>query len=95
MSILHLLRTSPFSNQQIENMLTMLNEDDKIVLIDDGCYLLNHQHLTTCLESTNSVICVVEPHILARNIKLPNGIDAISFDTLTELFTKYQSTITW
>ncbi|WP_448550248.1 sulfurtransferase complex subunit TusB [Thalassotalea fusca] len=95
MTILHLLRTSPFSSHQIDNMLSVLNADDKIVLIDDGSYLINHQHLTTCMEITNSAICVVESHIQARNIKLPNGIEAINFETLTELFTKYQSTITW
>jgi len=95
MAVLHLLRSSPFESSQIDNMLAIMKKDDKVVLVDDGCYLVHHRLLELCAQHVNSNIAIIDEHKKARNIVLDERVQIISYKQLTHLFTEHKSTITW
>ena len=95
MAILHLLRSSPFASSQIDNMIATLAHDDCIALVDDGCYLLHHEKLSTCTAHINKPIVVIKEHAKARQIKSKEDITLISYGELVTLFAHADSSITW
>ncbi len=91
---LHLLRSSPFADQQAKLMLTLINEKDAIVLMDDGCYLNNHPLLAEALAKTKNLYFIDE-HLKARALTAKPQITNISLAQLTELIFTYTNSVTW
>ncbi|GLX80411.1 hypothetical protein tinsulaeT_37510 [Thalassotalea insulae] len=91
---IHLLRSSPFAVQQASLMLTLLTPDDAIVLLDDGCYLNNHQLLADILAVTSNVYAIT-PHMTARALIAHASIKKIHLAQLTELIFTYSNSVTW
>lgn len=91
---LHLLRLSPFTNNDMllcnENL--MLN--DSVVLLDDGCYTLNHPLLNK-LQIKCDNIFIIEQHALARGLSLKNNIQAIDITTLNQFVFEHKNSVTW
>ncbi|GAA6206674.1 MULTISPECIES: sulfurtransferase complex subunit TusB [Thalassotalea] len=91
---LHLVRFSPFINTDIELCRDNLLADDSIVLIDDGCYTLNHQIFEE-LQLSCQQIYVVEQHAIARGITLANHSNGINLAKLNQLIFQYDNSVTW
>ena len=93
LTILHLIRRSAFNSNQLENCLATLSAADSIVLIDDGCYSINHPSLIAVI-STHHVYVVTE-HVNARGVCLIDSINSISLKELTDLMFNHDSVVTW
>ena len=93
LNILHLIRCSAFSSNQLENCLETILLGDTIVLLDDGCYSINHSSLLDITAKGN--VFVVTEHIIARGIEPSLNINRISLTELTELMFSHQSVVTW
>ena len=94
MSILHIVRTSAFTCGQLKQCLDTFLETDSIILMDDGCYNINHS-LTQNLDENVKIYCITE-HLTARGIEnSPNNIQLISLKDFLTLTFKHKSSITW
>ena len=98
MSILHLIRRSAFETQDLAQCLLTLSADDKLILLDDGCYNLHHSLMNKVKE-----ICrfdIVEAHARARAVYLKDAesdteVGIISISELTEMITNFDAISTW
>ncbi len=96
MATLHLVRQSAFATNDLLQCIEVVAENDEVVLIDDGCYSLNHPALVKLFDNEiNITVKVVEKHALARGIKIPKQITAIKVKTLVELTFYLETVITW
>jgi tRNA 2-thiouridine synthesizing protein B len=93
LTILHLIRCSAFSSNQLENCLATLAEVDSIVLLDDGCYSMVHRCLIDNIAKGN--VYIVTEHATARGLEPPLKINNISLTELTELMFSHHSVVTW
>ncbi|MDO6446921.1 sulfurtransferase complex subunit TusB [Colwellia sp. 1_MG-2023] len=91
---LHLLRQSPFNNNDVELCCANLSTEDAIVLIDDASYLLNHPLLTDILLACQNIY-IIEQHALARGLTSTGNIQVISIEKLTQLIFDYDNSVTW
>ena len=92
MSILHLVRTSAYQQDDLAQCLDVYSSEDTIVLMDDGCYNLEH---TLLKKRENIQVLVITEHCLARAIAITNKNQAIALEKLTTLFFSYDSVLTW
>ena len=96
MTTLHIVRTSAFNSNDLFQCLALANPLDTIVLIDDGCYNMNHPLIARVLEEKPALaIKIMLAHAKARSINLINGIDAIIMQDLVELTLSSRQVITW
>jgi len=100
MSTLHIIRASAFSNNTVKNSIALLKGTDKILLIDDGVYNLNHAVLgeMTHLISKQQLF-VIGAHIQARGVKCSATeselFTNITIDDVVELSLSVSQNITW
>lgn len=93
MTVLHLVRTSPFKQQDFAECLKTLGEHDTIVFLDDGCYSLHHS-LSVKLSPSNQLYVIAE-HAAARALTVLDTVKAISMTDLVTLTLASDKTITW
>jgi tRNA 2-thiouridine synthesizing protein B len=91
---LHLLRQSPFIHNDIELCCDNLTMNDSIVLMDDGCYTLNHQLLSKLFLNCDNVY-IIKKHALARGLSLNNNTHAIDMTKLNEIIYEHLNSVTW
>lgn len=91
---LHLLRQSPFTNDDMLlcNEILMLN--DSVVLMDDGCYTLNHPLLNKLHKKCENIF-IIEQHALARGLSLSNNIQVIDITTFNQFVFEHKNSVTW
>jgi len=96
MSILHIVRQSAFSTCDYLQCSQVIQENDTLVLCDDGCYNLSHP-LTTLLvtEKKNLFLKVIELHAKARGLHITSSVEPITMATLVELTLQHDKVITW
>lgn len=96
MSILHLVRSSQFQSTDFSQCLGLLASDDRLVLLDDGCYNLHHPLLVQAQEKLlPEKIAVVTSHAQARAVVLPETTTGISMTELVHLTFISDSVVTW
>ncbi len=96
MSTLHLVRSSPFANQELAQCLNTLTANDHIVLLDDGCYALNHSLIHTFIKKpTDITIHVIDSHLEARALTSLGSVQVINMSKLVELTLTHNTVITW
>ncbi len=93
LTILHLMRCSAFSNNNLQDCLANLTKQDALVLIDDGCYTVNHPCLTEVIEDFN--VFIITEHALARGLNIQANINSITLSELTDLLFTHHSVVTW
>lgn len=92
MSILHIVRSSAFKTNQLQQCLLLLGNDDRVFLIDDGIYNVSHD----LLQEVKNPIFVLETHLTARNIPLTNKHHSVaSYTDLVNETENAESVITW
>lgn len=94
MATLHLLRTSAFSDNNFPQCIDTLVSGDAIVLLDDGCYNLNHHLLQQCYDDTIPMM-VIEEHAEARGLTLEPICKPISMTDLVANITLFDTVMTW
>ncbi|WP_286232472.1 DsrH/TusB family sulfur metabolism protein [Thalassotalea sediminis] len=91
MATLHLIRESALKNN-FTHYLSLVNKEDGIIFLDDGCYNLSTPWLLT-LNNTN--ITVISEHMQARGLSIPDHINQISAQQLPAQLFNYENNITW
>ena len=101
MSTLHIVRQSAFLTSDFSLCLSVISQQDALVLIDDGCYNLNHTLLKPLLQGaiaqSNSTpsINVIKSHAHARALQVPESVNLIEMAEFVELTFIHQVVITW
>jgi len=97
MSMLHLVRTSAFQTSDFEQCLNVIQTSDTIVLLDDGCYNLNHNLWQQALSKIAlPALYVIEAHAQARAVIIDkNKINTLSLDALMTLICETEQSVTW
>ncbi|WP_371185121.1 sulfurtransferase complex subunit TusB [Thalassotalea maritima] len=94
MNILHIVRTSAFSDSKLKNCIQLTQNGDALFLIDDGVYNLVHPLLTSA--KTRLSIYALTDHILARGLRIDNtqviNTDMHQLVVLTE---QAKKVVTW
>lgn len=93
-STLHIVRQSPFSHLETDLCIQNIKDDDAVVFIDDGCYVLNHQVLSE-YNLKASAVYVLADHLLARGLKESNEVASINLTVLNQLIFSHQNSVTW
>lgn len=107
--MLHIIRSSGFTSNALTQCLSMVLAQDSILLMDDGCYNVNHPLLHDALATNpNTTVYFVDLHASARaltpissnsqnnsNGYIGNAFIAIALsDALTHIF-NHNNSITW
>lgn len=98
MTTLHLIRTSDFTSTQFNSALNVLNQNDALVLLDDGCYNIHHtlmQNNITKRLINEQCFYIIGEHRTARAIKVNDFIQEIPLSQLVELSFQYNKVMTW
>lgn len=93
MSLLHIVRTSPFIKNDFAQCINTLSPNDFIVLIDDGCYAVESPLLNNVDASIN--ILALDEHLNARALTVTHSIKAITMTEFVNLTLTVDKTITW
>lgn len=96
MTTLHLIRSSFFQDTQLNNCANLLSKNDGILLLDDGCYNLQHPLFKKLPTQT----FIVNVHAQARGINIqaiePSvTTEIITIDDIPALLLRYDTTLTW
>ena len=97
MSTLHLVRQSAFASNDFAQCLSVLNHQDSVVLMDDGCYNLKHTLMDSLIKRVDGTvnINVVASHAQARAIEIITTVNAIEMSDVVELTFNHNKVITW
>ena len=97
MGTLHLVRQSAFASNDFAQCLSVLNHQDSVVLMDDGCYNLKHTLMDSLIKRIDGTvnINVVACHAQARAIEIINPVNAINMSDVVDLTFEHNKVITW
>jgi len=97
MSTLHLVRQSAFTTNDFTQCLSVLDHQDTVVLMDDGCYNLKHPLMDSLLKRVDGTINIniISSHAQARAIKTMAKISHIDMADVVALTFNHNKVITW
>ena len=97
MSTLHIVRQSAFASNDFAQCLSVLEHQDSVVLMDDGCYNLKHSLMDSLIKRVDGSvnINVVVSHARARAIEIIATVNAIEMSDVVELTFTHKKVITW
>ncbi|WP_085297412.1 sulfurtransferase complex subunit TusB [Cognaticolwellia mytili] len=97
MAMLHIIRNSGFSSSALMQCLSMNLPQDSILLMDDGCYNLNHPLLLAALVKQPALkVYFISLHASARAQKTSNtSFVSSTLDDVLELLFSHDNSITW
>ena len=96
MSSVHILRVNA-PDQQTNLCLLNLQPNDRLLLVDDGCYCLTSHFINKVLEIIEPTQCyAIKTHIVARGLQnQTQKINQISYQTSLKLLFDANNVITW
>lgn len=93
---LHLISKSPFTHQALARALSVLAENDCLVLIDDGAYAATAGSTAAGqLTQLPNNCYVLQEDLLSRGITAAENIQPIDYETWVELVFQAQHTVSW
>ncbi len=97
MGTLHLVRQSAFATNDFAQCLSVLDHQDSVVLMDDGCYNLKHSLMDSLLKRVDDTvnIHVITNHAQARAIETIATINHIEMADVVNLTFNHNKVITW
>ena len=97
MSTLHLVRKSAFTTNDFAQCLSVLDHQDAIVLMDDGCYNLKHSLMDSLIKRGDDsiIINVIASHAQARALENIAAEQHIAMSDVVELTFNHKKVITW
>lgn len=94
--ILHMLRSSPFSDQSLNQCLSRIGKCDGVVLLQDAVYALQGcQQAWYRLLTNIEHLYVLQDDLCARGISAPDTICTISYPELVDLTLKFDKVMSW
>jgi tRNA 2-thiouridine synthesizing protein B len=89
---LHLIQKSPFTTSVLQNCLDVINEEDIILLMQDGVYSCQLPTLSTI----ENRILVLRDDLDARGIQADKtDIEIISYENFVTFCTQCKNIISW
>lgn len=95
MTTLHLVRQSAFATDDFAQCLSVINQNDAIVLMDDGCYNVNHTLINSVIKQVGNNISLVASHAKARAIEVQETVKLIEMADVVTLTFTHNKVITW
>ncbi|WP_057831154.1 sulfurtransferase complex subunit TusB [Colwellia sp. TT2012] len=97
MSTLHLIRQSAFTSNDFAQCLSVLDHQDSVVLMDDGCYNLKHSLMDSLIKRVGGSvnINIIASHAQARAIEIITAVNTIEISDVVELTFTHNKVITW
>jgi tRNA 2-thiouridine synthesizing protein B len=97
MAMLHIIRNSGFSSSVLTQCLSMSLPQDSILLMDDGCYNLNHPLLLAALiKQPELKVYFISLHASARaQNSTHTAFISSTLDNVLELLFSHDNSITW
>lgn len=97
MAMLHIIRSSGFTSNALTQCLNMTLPEDTILLMDDGCYNLNHpMMLEAQFKQQELAVYYISLHASARaQSSNQSSFTAIDLDDVLGLIFKHDNAITW
>lgn len=96
MSTLHIVRSSGFNTSALTQCLSLVSNTDSVLLIDDGCYNINHPLLIELLASHPEIsVNIIDTHADARAQATNKLISTITLTDMLELIFNHNNSITW
>jgi len=97
MSTLHLVRQSAFATNDFAQCLSVLDNQDCFILMDDGCYNLKHTLIESLIKRVDAsvTIHIIASHAKARAIEATTTIKHIEMKNAVELTFIHNKVITW
>jgi tRNA 2-thiouridine synthesizing protein B len=95
MSTLHIVRQSAFATDDFAQCLSVVNQHDAVVLMDDGCYNVNHTLINNVMKQIGDNINLVASHAKARAIEAQKTIKLIEMADVVTLTFTHTKVITW
>ena len=93
MSTLHLVRRSGFESTDFTQCIENLLPNDNVVLLDDGCYNINHCSMEQVPAKVQ--VCMINDHAVARALTAPAQVKMITMKEMVALTFNNQRVITW
>jgi tRNA 2-thiouridine synthesizing protein B len=101
MSTLHTINKSPFDRSSLDSCLRVINDNDAILLIEDGIYAATSgtifSNAVKAAAKTHSVY-VLGPDLSARGMKedgLVEGVRIVDYKGFVDLVTENDMTNSW
>jgi tRNA 2-thiouridine synthesizing protein B len=95
MSTLHIVRQSAFATDDFAQCLSVVNQHDAVVLMDDGCYNVNHTLINSVMKQVGNNISLVASHAKARAIEVQKTVKLIEMADVVTLTFTHNKVITW
>ncbi len=92
MTTLHIVRQSAYITNDFQQCVQVLKQGDSIVLIDDGCYNVNHS-IFFKLNNHDISLYILKKHAQARSITY--DITEIDMASLVNFTFENDTVITW
>ncbi len=95
--MLHLVRSSAFQTNDFEQCLNVIQPNDSMVLLDDGCYNLSHNLWQQALQKLDlQSLYIIEAHAQARAISIEGDkVTPLTLVALMTLICETEKTVTW
>lgn len=97
MAMLHIIRSSAYNSNALAQCLNILLPHDSILLMDDGCYNVNHKLLLQAkADSPELKIYFIVLHAQARGQKnIKNNLTPTTLTDVVTLLFQHDNSITW
>ncbi|NQZ83835.1 MAG: sulfurtransferase complex subunit TusB [Colwellia sp.] len=100
MTILHLIRSSAFSSNDLKQCISNIEHYDNVVLLDDGCYNINHPLMKQLQDKSSMInLYIVKDHAQARAVNFDDiskeVLNSITMTELVALTFSNDSVVTW
>lgn len=95
--ILHIINKSPFSHHSLNSCLKNLNEEDSILLIEDGVFLLTNPNIEPALDMSNTKLHALKNDMTSRGVGAlaHQNIGYVDYSGFVDLVCEHSKTMTW
>ncbi len=91
MTILHLVRTSAFTDDSLKQCLNLIASADQLFLIDDGVYNIHH----SLIQGLKQPVFFLQQHVDARGLIAGSQQRSASYNDLVTATLNAKKVITW
>jgi tRNA 2-thiouridine synthesizing protein B len=96
--ILHTVNKSPYADKTLQSCLKAANDNDTLLLIEDGVYgALKGGEYSDLVDSAGPRIVALSPDLEARGLldKLLSSVDTVDYAGFVELTLTHDKVVSW
>ncbi len=99
MSILHTVNKSPFQKNDLTSCLAHANDDDAVLMIEDGVYgAIKGTQAASQIAAAGATVFVLGVDLAARGIsedKVADGVSVVGYDGFVKLAAEHHAVNSW